>query len=257
MVAWLDDRAWCHPKLVNLSDRAHRVYINSLAYASGMATKGRLTQAQQRLLGATPAIRRELLDARCWDDLGDDIAIHDWTDHNARRDARREADRERKRAARLKERPQDSPADSPKESPRERRQDRRALKEVKEVTERSTDVDLSDERPRDELWDALVAELGEPATKNERGRRNAAVKQLREIATTSEEVRRRCRAYRRMWPDITLTDTALVSNWTTLKQADKRRSVEEIVNLPDISDDERRKNLERAGALAESIGKPT
>lgn len=115
-------------------------------------------------------------------------------------------------------------------------------------------------RPPDPIWDALVAELGEPVTKNERKRRNVAVSQLKEIETDADEVRRRCRAYRRMWPRITLTDMALVSNWSTLDQrppaADVRRSVEEVIDLPDLSDDERQANLERVRAFAESIGKP-
>ena len=37
-MAWLDERIWCHPKITDLSDRAFRVYVNSIAYASGMNT---------------------------------------------------------------------------------------------------------------------------------------------------------------------------------------------------------------------------
>ena len=45
------------------------------------------------------------------------------------------------------------------------------------------------ERPRDEIWDALEAEFGAVRTKDERGRRNAAVRQLREAEATPEEIR--------------------------------------------------------------------
>lgn len=43
-------------------------------------------------------------------------------------------------------------------------------------------------RPRDELWDALTEHFGEPRTTSERGRRNKAVKELREAGATSEEI---------------------------------------------------------------------
>ena len=44
------------------------------------------------------------------------------------------------------------------------------------------------ERPRDEIWDALEAEFGPVRTKTERGRRNAAVKELKDAEATPEEI---------------------------------------------------------------------
>lgn len=44
-------------------------------------------------------------------------------------------------------------------------------------------------QPRDEVWDTLTECFGEVRTPNERNRRNAAVKQLREAAATPEEIR--------------------------------------------------------------------
>lgn len=116
-MAWLDDRAWCHSKLVNLPDKAFRVYINSISYSSGMGLKGVLTPPQQKLMGATSQIRQKLIEAGLWDDLDGSIEIHDWADHNSKRDERREKDRVRKREARRAERPQDSPQDAPVVSP--------------------------------------------------------------------------------------------------------------------------------------------
>jgi hypothetical protein len=73
------------------------------------------------------------------------------------------------------------------------------------------------ERPRDELWDALVEEVGtEPATRSERGMWNSSLKQLREVDATADELRRRCKAFRKQWPDITLTPSALVKWWGSL-----------------------------------------
>lgn len=119
-MAWLDDRAWCHPKLVNLSDRAFRVYVNSIAYASGMGTRGILTVAQQRILTSSSVVRTALVEAGLWEPLSDEsVSIHDWDDHNGKRDDRRAKDRERKRAARAVDKggsPQDSPQDKARTS---------------------------------------------------------------------------------------------------------------------------------------------
>lgn len=41
----------------------------------------------------------------------------------------------------------------------------------------------------DEVWDALEAEFGSVRTKSERGRRNVAVKELREAGATTEEIK--------------------------------------------------------------------
>ena len=45
------------------------------------------------------------------------------------------------------------------------------------------------ERPRDEIWDALEEEFGTARTKSERGRRNAAVKELKEAGATVAEIK--------------------------------------------------------------------
>jgi len=112
-------------------------------------------------------------------------------------------------------------------------------------------------RPRDPLWDTLVDELGDVATKDERGIRNRALKQLREIGATPEDIRRRCHAYRVQWPKVSLTASALVKHWSALKAPPARDTtpITEVLNLPDISEAERKANLERARALSEAIGR--
>jgi hypothetical protein len=51
-------------------------------------------------------------------------------------------------------------------------------------------------------------------SRSERGRYNRAVKELVELGASVEEVRRRAQEYRRRWPGVSLTPTALVANWT-------------------------------------------
>jgi hypothetical protein len=97
-VAWIEDRVWCHPKFTGLSGNAGWAWTKGCAYSSGFGTKGRLTLEQQRLVGAGPGVRRELIAAGLWDELEDGwIVIHDWQDYNDRRDAKRERDRLRMR----------------------------------------------------------------------------------------------------------------------------------------------------------------
>lgn len=73
-------------------------------------------------------------------------------------------------------------------------------------------------RKRDPVWDALTAELGAaPSTRSERGRWNRAAKELREAGATADDIRSRCAIYRRRWPEVSLTPTALSSNWGSLQ----------------------------------------
>lgn len=76
------------------------------------------------------------------------------------------------------------------------------------------------ERPRDLAWEALVQETAaNPAM--ERGQLNVALRAIREAAFTEglteegipEEIRLRCEAYRRTYPGLPLTPTALAKHW--------------------------------------------
>lgn len=101
-MAWLDDKIWCNPKVVDLTNHAFAVYVKGIAYSSGMATGGHLTPGQQKIVGGDSKARTELLRAGLWEMNGDgeSVEIHDWEHHNAAHDARRERERERKRRAR-------------------------------------------------------------------------------------------------------------------------------------------------------------
>lgn len=71
-------------------------------------------------------------------------------------------------------------------------------------------------RKRDPLWDSLAALFGDPATDNERGKRNRAVKQLRDAGVAPDDIGRRARRWATVYPGATLTDMALVNHWTAL-----------------------------------------
>lgn len=71
-----------------------------------------------------------------------------------------------------------------------------------------------------ELFDALQEACGltgQKLTRSEGGRIAKAAKDLREVGATPDEVHAKAAAYRRKWPDVELTPTALVSNWAQLE----------------------------------------
>jgi len=72
-------------------------------------------------------------------------------------------------------------------------------------------------RQPDPIWDALLeaCPAGSEMTKSERGRRNAAVKELREINADPADVRLVARRLREKWGGrVALTPSAIVTNWS-------------------------------------------
>jgi hypothetical protein len=68
---------------------------------------------------------------------------------------------------------------------------------------------------------ALEETVGKCATKPEHKRRSKTVKQLLEAGATAEEVRTRAGRYRRGWPEMELTDRALVEHWSKFRPDSK------------------------------------
>lgn len=99
-MAWLDERIWCHPKFVDLTGDQFAAYVKGIAYSAGFTTAGHLTPGQLRTIGASAKDTQALIAAGLWEPNGNGVFIHDWAEHNGKRDARRAADRERKRNAR-------------------------------------------------------------------------------------------------------------------------------------------------------------
>jgi DNA-binding transcriptional ArsR family regulator len=74
-------------------------------------------------------------------------------------------------------------------------------------------------RQRDELWDAMLTACRiNPDTipRTARGAINRAVKELREIGATPQDVEAKAAAYRKTWPEMSLTPTALAKHWAQL-----------------------------------------
>jgi hypothetical protein len=96
------------------------------------------------------------------------------------------------------------------------------------------------DRERDLAWEALVKETAaNPAM--ERGALNTALRAIREAAFTEglteeglpAEIGLRCAAYRRTFPNLTLTPTALAKHWFRVmvqpeEQSAKQRQLEQL-----------------------------
>ncbi len=86
-----------------------------------------------------------------------------------------------------------------------------------------TELDtIKKERPRDELWDTLIAVLGydtKDITRNIREQINGALKQLREVQATPYDIQQRAQIYRFMYPTLILTPMGLVNRWADLTEA--------------------------------------
>lgn len=74
-------------------------------------------------------------------------------------------------------------------------------------------------RARDEVWDAVMAACGidqAAITKSARGAYNTAVRDLKAMGATPEQIEAKAANWRRYWSGVTLTPTALVRRWAEI-----------------------------------------
>lgn len=72
------------------------------------------------------------------------------------------------------------------------------------------------ERPRDDVWDAMLEVCGidpDGITKSSRGAYNRAARDLKDAHATRETIIERAFVFRRRWPQVSLTPTALARRW--------------------------------------------
>lgn len=105
---------------------------------------------------------------------------------------------------------------------------------------------MSELRPRDPIWDALVEVFGEPSTRTNRTLRNKIVNSLREAQATGEDVILRARLWPLHFPGATLTETALEKHWDRLGRPPLRASTGQLESLSRVVDlDEVRRRMDR------------
>jgi len=80
-------------------------------------------------------------------------------------------------------------------------------------------------RKKDNLFEVIAEVCGislTGMTRSSRGQLNKAVKELREIGTTEEQVRHKAKAYKAQYPNATLTPTALIKHWSSFAELEKK-----------------------------------
>ena len=74
-------------------------------------------------------------------------------------------------------------------------------------------------KDRSSLYKSLTHNIGyEPKTKNEIGKFNKVIKEISLAGGTAEEITDRVEVYKKKWPTMTLTPTAILKHWTMLGQ---------------------------------------
>lgn len=220
-MAWtkLDDRFWSHPKIQGLSPAAFRLYVMSLNWSVSHLTDGEIPEgvvamfvSRSRRVAVAELTRNGL-----WTETRNGVyQIHDFAEYQptkAQVEKERSQTRERVSAWRRRQTEGDvtplqdegnAVTNAARNSPRNDAPTR-------------PDPSKSPTGTRDEVWDALIEEIygDDPPTltKTERGRLNAAVRDLKAVGATADDVRSRSAAYRRAWPDVEFTATGLVANW--------------------------------------------
>jgi hypothetical protein len=209
-VTWLriDDGFASHPKIASLTDRQLRVWIRTLCYCARQKdpTVDRVVRAE--VPGLTTIVVKRLLDLGLLDAVGDSAEVHDWHKYlpkDGTAAERMAAWRARKTVTVSVTEPVTGVVTVT--APRA---------QTRAVPVPSLETANAVSRKPDEIWDALEAELGPVATRSERGKRNRVVKDLKAVDAKPEEIASRCRAYRKLWPGVALTDTALSAHWSKL-----------------------------------------
>jgi hypothetical protein len=93
----------------------------------------------------------------------------------------------------------------------------------------------SERRQTDRLFDAMCAACGHDPkrlTSAERGRINKALKDLRTVGATAEEITAAASQWVRIYPNATLTPTAMAAHWTKLTA--RRSTTSAATDDPDL-----------------------
>ena len=82
-------------------------------------------------------------------------------------------------------------------------------------------------RKKDNLFEVIAEACGislAGMTRTARGQLNKAVKELREVGATSDQVKHKAKAYRAQYPNATLTPTALIKHWSSFAELEKKHA---------------------------------
>lgn len=216
-----------HPKIDGLSDGAFRLLVSMWCWCSRHLTDGHVPAATWVKRG-TPKARAELVESGMAILTDTGVFMHDYLEHQRSADEVRE----------LKEKRRESGSKGGRTTRAKRvasatANEQQVLQQTSSKSAPSTDTDTeevqllaSDEpeagkrrRPPDPLWDAVMVACHVDISaipKQARGAYNAAVGQLRDVNATPGQITLRARKFTQIWPEASLTPTALARRWPEL-----------------------------------------
>lgn len=249
----LDDDFYDHPRFANVSALGVAWWIVGLAWCNRNLTDGRIPMKRACLLlplegvamvngshgedATADNIIGELLDAGLWEEVeGFAFQIRDYHQYQRTSDEIRGADmalahqrslagKARAAGAQRDQRGRLIAAGHDQQDQHDTSDDTSDVTSAPPASSPSLQPQLektTSSLARDELFESIAGECGldwHSLTTNERGRLNKATKQLRAVEATPASVCLRASAYRRQWPDVSLTPLALASNWGQLEVA--------------------------------------
>jgi hypothetical protein len=220
----LDDGFHQHPKILALSDSAHRLFVDTLNWAVANLTDGHVPTHLPNIClpHGTDRTRKaaiaELVGSGLWTQNGVGWVIHDFGDYQETKEevrARREKWANRKRSTKVSaeeshpEPPVATPAVSKREPVRTRVPIPIPNAEATASTEREALF-----KAFFEFWTGRKYKPGQKMPEIERGRLNKAVSEAVGAGITEVEVRARGKVYKEKWRDLEVSPQALLANWS-------------------------------------------
>ena len=234
-MAWakLDDGMPTHPKVIAAGAVAFALDVAAICYANKHLTDGHIpTHSLPAVLPGLPSPKRhaaKLVEVGRWEAVDGGWRIHDYHDFQPTAEHQREVSKKRADAGRRGGRRSGSKQPAKDEATSEANDKQSASKLLKPVPARPDPTPEQEpiapakptRKPRkpDQIWDAVIEACGiNPAemTKGMRGSANNAVKQLKDIDATPEQIRVRGKRHLEKWPNVTLTPSSLAKNWPLL-----------------------------------------
>lgn len=207
-----------HPKVEPLSDAGFRLLVSTWCWCSRHHTDGRIKEAVWLKRG-TAKTRAELMAAGLAEVLEPGlIQMHDYLEWQRSAAQIAELTRKRRQAGSKGGKAKAS-AKQVLEQTSGKAVPESETEELEVSSSHSAAAKPPKQRPPDLLFDALVVACGidpKGLTASARGSVNTALKQLREVEATPNQVQLRARRFRERYRDITLTPTALAKHWPSL-----------------------------------------
>lgn len=91
-------------------------------------------------------------------------------------------------------------------------------------------------RPRDEIWDSVVAAFSLIVTDSSRKRIGKVVAELKAKGAAPGDVSTRLSRYRAKWPNAGATPEALAKHWEAFAESDAGGTFDPLADLPDAND---------------------